>query len=568
MHDVVEPQVLEALGRAAEAPPAAQLTHYQTGADPALLADLARYVGAPGPENVLAAAGSDEVLRAVIDTCGLRGHRKLVMGVPGYAHFEHYARLRGLELVTYPIGLGTAPRHHRAALRYYAPHLAEGCLVYLCSPNNPTGDLWSEDAVAALAADFPASLFVVDEAYVEFADPARLADDAAGDAAALNSLSVARLAARVRNVVVTRTMSKAFGLAALRVGYAVAHAAMVEALTVAVSPKALSPAAAPVARAALASLGHYRRAAARTAEAQAAAVAGLRGAGWRVVPTPGNFYLVYAGAGGSAAACAALARLGVLARDRGDNPGLEGFIRLTAGTSEDTAAVLAAFRALDPPAAPPPQDLYACKGVVAQVKTLVRSTLAVLADAGVEAFAQGGTLLGMVRHSPGGMVPWDDDADLAYVVPGGPEAYACDPLADLVGAFRAAGLTLQRNRTGAYWQVGTNPPGWLISPVHVDVFSYRLRPGRGGAPEYVLDDERFRDEDPLSPQAHCNTRYAPGELYPLDRTRRFYDLAVPVPAAAEEALWRALGGGFMTRARARAGDRPAVEFDLLDLAPA
>jgi histidinol-phosphate aminotransferase len=580
------PEVVEALRGALAAVPVEELlVRYQAGPDDALARDLARYVGAPSERNILVAPGSDEVLRAVLDTCG---HRSVLVGIPGYTHFEHNARLRGLEIVAYPIGLATPARDHEAALRYYADLLEAGCLVYLGSPNNPTGDLWSAASVAALAAEYPRSLFLVDEAYVEFVPFASgaWADDP-GDytgatypdpedlaalefevhADALNAESLVPVALARDNVVVARTMSKAFGLAALRVGYAVGTERAIELLGVAVSPKAANPLAARVARAALGCLGHYRRAAAAACREARRVVEELRGRGWWALGTPGNFYLVYVGDAG--AAVARLAELGVQVRDRGALPGLSGFARLTAGSADDSAAVIAAFAQLSPPPSPPPQALYTPKGVVAAIKTLTKRTLAVLAAASVEVWAQGGTMLGMSRHRselvPGGLVPWDDDVDLAYLLPAG----APDPLAALVPAFRGAGLTLQRNRTGAYYQAGTNAPGEVISAVHVDLFSYSAagEPGPDGKPVYVLGDPRFRDEDPASPQAHCNTRYAHDELFPLTAAYRFYDLPIPMPAQAEAVLRRALGADYATTARVRT-DAGLATFALRDATPA
>ncbi len=554
------------------------LTNYQAGQDRALSAAIAHYAGAPSEAHVLIAAGSDEVLRAILDTCG---HKTLLMGVPSYTHFEHNARLRGMEIVAYPIGLGTPPEDHLMSLEYYSGLLQAGCLVYLCSPNNPTGDLWSGEVVGRLARLYPASLFVVDEAYIEFASvvrappgdadpqtPRSLANvfDSRQAREALNFLSASKMAFELDNVVVTRTMSKAFGLAALRVGYALATPGRIRKIAVAVSPKAMNPIAAPVACAALESLGHYwltTREACREAER---AVAALRKSGWYAVDTPGNFYLVYVGH--TADAVRRLADAGVQARDRGELPGLSGFIRLTAGTRADSDAVLSAFADLAPVKQPPIQTFYTPKGKIAQVKGLMKQTFEVLQKNRVVVFAQGGTMLGMFRHRgglfPGGAIPWDDDGDLAYVLgPDGP-----DPLADLVDTFRREGLTLQRNRTDAYWQVGTNAPGTVISPVHVDIFSYaRVQEKPGGPWAYVLGDPRFRDEDPGSLQAHCNTKYADDELFPLDDSYRFYDLPIPMPAKSGAVLRRALGEDFMVKARVRTGDG-LVEYELADTTPA
>jgi histidinol-phosphate aminotransferase len=571
------PGVVEALWEALDAGRAESLlTQYQTGPDAALAEDLARYVNAPTAQHVLLTAGSDEALRAVLDTCRLRGHTAVLFGVPGYTHFEHYARLAGLELVAYPIGLTTPPEQHEAALRYYADLLAAGCLVYLGSPNNPTGDMWSLAVVVRLAGEYPRSLFLVDEAYVEFASAAEVAgrghdEELAQETgaswplvAALNVRSVVPAALAFPNVVVTRTLSKAFGLAALRVGYAVGRPETLELLRKAVSPTAYSPLAAPVARAALRRLDHYYRAAAAAAREGRAAVTALRGLGWWALGTPGNFYLVYVGDAPRAAA--RLRELGIMARCRGELPGLAGFVRLTAGSAEDSRAVLAAFGALVPPPLAPPQLLYTPKGTIAAIKALMKATLGVLAAAGVQVWAQGGTMLGMFRHRsgliPGGAVPWDDDGDVAYARGPGGE----DPLAALGDAFAAARLTLQRNRTGAYWQAGVNAPGTAISPVHIDIFSYSAS-GEGGDLRYVLDDERFCEEDPGSPQAHCNTKYAHAELFPLSTAYRFYDLVIPMPAESERVLRRALGDDFMRVARIRAPGG-LVELPLEDLTPA
>ena len=84
---------------------------------------------------------------------------------------------------------------------------------------------------------------------------------------------------------------------------------------------------------------------------------------------------------------------------------------------------------------------------------------------------------------------------------------------------------------------------------------------------YTLDDPRFAREAPGDAQAHCNTRYAHDELFPLRHDCTFYDLALALPARPEPALRRALGDDFMTVARART---PAglVTFALRDASPA
>lgn len=110
----------------------------------------------------------------------------------------------------------------RPTIRYFLPEdifdpdlglferefIASADVVYIINPNNPTGLLLTKDYLAGLARDFPSTLFVVDEAYMEFAS---------------SDESLIPLVESHRNVIVTRTFSKAYGLAGIRLGFAVAH---------------------------------------------------------------------------------------------------------------------------------------------------------------------------------------------------------------------------------------------------------------------------------------------------------------------------------------------------------
>jgi histidinol-phosphate aminotransferase len=157
---------------------------------------IERYTGAP-PASVVTACGSDDVLDAAIRTCGAPGDR-LAICDPTFVMVPHFARLNRLTPV--PVSLTSSGDIDLAALLG-----TEARIIYVCSPNNPTGTVASHARVAALAEATPATV-IVDEAYAEFARE-----------------SLLDLALTRPNVVVVRTMSKAFGLAGLRVGYGVAN---------------------------------------------------------------------------------------------------------------------------------------------------------------------------------------------------------------------------------------------------------------------------------------------------------------------------------------------------------
>jgi histidinol-phosphate aminotransferase len=179
-------------------------------------------------------------------------------------------------------------------------------LVLVCTPNNPTGTVVHQDELDAFLDKVPPQVLVVlDEAYVEF-----VTDDQAANA-------LASYAGRP-NVAILRTFSKAYGLAGLRVGYAVAHEPVAEALRKTATPFGVSTIAE---QAATASLGVFdelkERVDALVAERERV-MAGLRHQGWHVPATQANFVWLPLGAD-TAAFGAAAGRAGLVVRTFADD---------------------------------------------------------------------------------------------------------------------------------------------------------------------------------------------------------------------------------------------------------
>ena len=210
-------------------------------------------------------------------------------------------------------------------------------LVYLANPNNPTGTWYGAEAFAAFMARVPEDvLVVVDEAYAEFVDAPEWA-------------SALSLIADHPNLLVTRTFSKAYALAGLRIGYAVANAGLIAVLERVRESFNVNSAGLAAAEAALGDGDHLQWVVARNAEQRAALADALRARGLKVFPSQTNFLLVQFAEPGDdarvAALDAALIDAGVVLRPMGGY-GLGHCLRITVGTADENRRLLAALDAL------------------------------------------------------------------------------------------------------------------------------------------------------------------------------------------------------------------------------
>ena len=169
------------------------------------------------PDEVLVTAGADDALyRTCLATLG-RG-RTMVLPVPTFEMLPRYGRLAEADVVTVPWPTGAYPLD--AVLERLDARTA---LVVVVSPNNPTGAVATARDLCRLAAAAPRAVLLVDLAYTEFAD-----ED-------LTSIALA-----LPNALITRTFSKAWGLAGLRVGYALGPAELIGWLRVTGNPYAVA----------------------------------------------------------------------------------------------------------------------------------------------------------------------------------------------------------------------------------------------------------------------------------------------------------------------------------------
>ncbi|MBX6390885.1 MAG: histidinol-phosphate transaminase [Frankia sp.] len=321
------PELVDALGKAATLA-ATEANRYPDREAEALRADLAYYLTPDAgfglhTSQLWAANGSNEVLQQLLQAFGGPGRRALGFE-PSYSMHrlialatatEWVAELRAADYTLDPVAAADAVRRHTPSL------------VFLCSPNNPSGTslpLEVIKAVCVAAEEIGGCMVVVDEAYAEFRRQ--------GVPSALTLLP------EQPKLVVTRTMSKAFALAGARVGYLAAHPAVVDALQLVRLPYHLSSFTQAVARTALAHADELLGTVEAVKAQRDRIVDELPTLGVRVVPSDANFVL-FGEFSDQHAVWQGLLDRGVLVRDLS----LPGWLRVTAGRPNETDAFLDAL---------------------------------------------------------------------------------------------------------------------------------------------------------------------------------------------------------------------------------
>jgi histidinol-phosphate aminotransferase len=268
-------------------------------------------------DNILAGNGSDDVLQIALRSyCGPGD--VLASPDPTYSLYPVLAELADVRFVTVPWGpewalpvdalLATSPR-----------------AIFFANPNAPSGTWVAPDDVSALASRTNA-LVLVDEAYVDFAE---------GDCLGLLT--------RHDNVLITRTLSKGYGLAGLRFGYAIGPRAVIDEMAKVKDSYNCDAVAIAAACAALEDQVYARERWGLVKKERARVTAELTHRGFDVIPSQGNFVLASTPGGAHAQALyQALKAGGVLVRFF-DKPGLNDKLRITIGTPEENSAFLNAL---------------------------------------------------------------------------------------------------------------------------------------------------------------------------------------------------------------------------------
>ncbi len=318
------PRVRDGLMRALD-----RIHHYPDGECTRLRARLAKRLDL-SPNHFMFANGVDNVLTCLGLAFFENGDR-VVTGIPTYTAYANLVNLLGAVLAEVPL------RDWRFDVRGIAEVAAGAKAVIICNPNNPTGSIVRRDEMETLADRVPPDvLLVVDEAYAEWVD-----DPAFPDAVALLR--------RHPNILVLRTFSKIYGLAGLRVGYAIGSPEIVASLNQVREPFPVDRLAQVAAEAVLDDDAYVRGSFENNRAGKTALAKGLKALGLRHLSSQANFILVDLGRPAVDVAQRLLEH-GVIVR-----PGamwrLPTWARVTVGTPEENTRLLEALSAVLKPLA-------------------------------------------------------------------------------------------------------------------------------------------------------------------------------------------------------------------------
>jgi histidinol-phosphate aminotransferase len=280
--------------------------------------ELARYFTVR-PDELLLNNGTDEALHLIADTF-LEPDDSVLLVEPTFAMYRFYSELAGARIqalrydadLEFPLADVLQALSERSAPRIF----------FLANPNNPTGNILQLVDLRRILRAAAKTMVVVDEAYFEY-----------------SGITILPWIRRHQNLVVTRTFSKAAGLAGLRIGCIFAARQLAASFRKAQSPYPVNIAALVAARAAVRDRAYMRHTLREFRRSRVELQAGLTRLGIQFFPSAANFILLNLG-DRAKSVVVSLARGGTLIRDRSSDFGGEGYVRITVGTLAQTRRVL------------------------------------------------------------------------------------------------------------------------------------------------------------------------------------------------------------------------------------
>jgi histidinol-phosphate aminotransferase len=265
--------------------------------------------------------GTDEAIYLVCETY-LEPEAEVLIVVPTFAMYEIYAAATGAKVISIPAG----EDFHFPTNEVMRRLNSRTRLIAVANPNNPTGTLVPQQELLEIAKAAPQAAVMIDEAYFEFCQQ-----------------TLIPRSRELPNLFVSRTFSKAYGLAGLRIGVLMGNAEQMNLVRRVSSPYSVNEVALACLPEALADEAYVSQYAAEVRRGREQLEQQLRVFGTRYWPSQANFVLMHLGARNSEF-IAAMRERGILVRDRSSDHGCKDCVRITLGSAAQNARLFAALR--------------------------------------------------------------------------------------------------------------------------------------------------------------------------------------------------------------------------------
>lgn len=431
--------------------------------------------------QILLTAGSDDALEYIISTF-INHNTNVLLFTPTYSYFE--CCIKRINCNIYEIPLDFEDNNDiEMSLNFYEDIINNNTVVYIVNPNNPLGTLINKQYIKNIANKWKKTIFIIDEAYIEYT----------------NSNSSVEFINECSNIIITRTFSKAYGLAGLRLGYILSNYHNINKISLLYNEKRVTQIALETGLIILNNNYYYKKIINDTINIRQEFKLFLCNNNINFINSYANFISIYIGDNYSQM-LDIFEQNNIYVRNRSNIQNMYGFIRITIGNEQNINIIKKLIseniNLFDKKK--PIYMFYCKKEFIWKLKYLLKKIVDIFNKNNLIFWLDSGSLLGLYRHN--GIIPWDDDVDLAI------NNNNVEHLLSLKNELNNNGLRLKKNRTNAYYQIdfiddiNPNPnAAHITNNIHVDIFLYQ----KNNNNYYINTDPRFTEKDYFK----CNFQY-------------------------------------------------------------